>query len=125
MTLRRLHCENQIPDENSNANNPNNTATKRLIISIFFFFVLFGSLVSNVSNDITKRILLASIAFGKLKKKLSQTEKISYAYKLRLCNELIIPIVTFDSEIWMLKAGSVFITFPWKGDSSLVINDMN
>ena len=67
-------------------------------------FVFLGSVVPNSSDDVKRRIALASSAFGKLKKKIWGNRDLSYHIKLRLYSSLIVPIAIYASETWTLKA---------------------
>ena len=65
-------------------------------------FIFLGSSVPNVTNDIDRRIVLASTSFGRLRKAIWNNRKISLQLKMRLFRALILPIATYASETWVL-----------------------
>ena len=67
-------------------------------------FVFLGSVVPNSSDDVKRRIALASVAFGRLKEKIWNRKDISNCIKIRLYNAFIVPIATYAAETWTLKA---------------------
>ena len=67
-------------------------------------FVFLGSLVPSTTDDIKRRIALASSAFGRLKKTVWSNRNVSNQLKLRLYNALILPIAIYACECWTLKA---------------------
>ena len=66
-------------------------------------FVFLGSVVPNTSDDVKRRIALASSAFGRLKDNVWRNRAISSSLKMRLYASLILPIATYASETWALK----------------------
>ena len=67
-------------------------------------FVFLGSVVPNSTDDIVRRIALASTAFGRLKNTVWNRRDLSNKIKVRLYNALIVPIAIYASETWTLKA---------------------
>ena len=67
-------------------------------------FVFLGSVVPNSSDDVKRRIALASSCFGRLKKTVWSRKDVPNSIKLRLYNALIVPIAIYASETWTLKA---------------------
>jgi len=67
-------------------------------------FVFLGSVVPNTSDDVKRRIALASSAFGRLRANIWNRKDIPYQIKIRLYNALIVPIAIYASETWTLKA---------------------
>ena len=65
-------------------------------------FVLLGSQVPSTSDDVKRRIALASAAFGKMKDTIWSCKDIERNIKVRLFNALILPIATYASETWSL-----------------------
>lgn len=57
-----------------------------------------------ISDDIKRRIALASSSFGRLKENVWSRKDIPNCIKIRLYNALIIPIATYASETWTQKA---------------------
>ena len=66
-------------------------------------FVFLGSVVPNTSDDVKRRIALASSAFGRLKDNVWRNRAISSSLKMRLYASLILPIAIYASETWALK----------------------
>ena len=66
-------------------------------------FVFLGSVVPNTSDDVKRRIALASSAFGRLKEKIWSRKDIPNRIKIRLYYALIVPIAIYASETWTLK----------------------
>ena len=66
-------------------------------------FVFLGSVVPNTSDDVKRRIALASSAFGRLRANIWNRKDIPYQIKIRLYNALIVPIAIYASETWTLK----------------------
>ena len=66
-------------------------------------FVFLGSVVPDTSDDVKRRIALASSAFGRLKKQVWSNKEIQNQLKLRLYYALIVPIAIYASETWTLK----------------------
>ena len=67
-------------------------------------FVFLGSMVPNGSEDVKRRISLASTAFGRLRNAIWNKRAIGQRLKVRLYNALILPIAIYASETWTLKA---------------------
>ena len=67
-------------------------------------FVFLGSVVPDTTSDVKRRIALASAAFGRLISTVWNKRSISKAIKARLYKALILPIATYASETWTLKA---------------------
>ena len=67
-------------------------------------FVFLGSVVPNSSDDVRRRISLASAAFGRLKIPIWQKREISKPLKVRLYKVLILPIATYVTETWTIKS---------------------
>ena len=67
-------------------------------------FVFLGSVVPNSSDDVKRRISLASAAFGRLKIPIWQKREISKPLKVRLYKALILPIATYAAETWTIKS---------------------
>ena len=67
-------------------------------------FVFLGSVVPNSSDDVRRRISLASAAFGRLKIPIWQKREISKPLKVRLYKALILPIATYAAETWTIKS---------------------
>ena len=65
-------------------------------------FVYLGSVVPNVSEDVDRRICLASSTFGRLRKSIWNKRCISIKLKMRLYRALILPIATYASETWVM-----------------------
>ena len=65
-------------------------------------FVLLGSQVPSASDDVKRRIALASTAFGKMKDTIWSRKDIDRNIKIRLFNVLILRIATHASETWSL-----------------------
>jgi len=65
--------------------------------------VFLGSNVPGTTNDIKRRLGLASSSFGRLKNEIWRNKDISLKLKLRLYNALIVPIAIYASESWTLK----------------------
>ena len=65
-------------------------------------FVFLGSVVPDSSTDVTRRIALASSAFGRLHDSIWSRSDISIKLKVRLYNALILPIAIYASETWTL-----------------------
>ena len=65
-------------------------------------FIFLGSNVPSTSADIKRRISLANIAFGRLKKNIWSRRDISIALKIRLYKALILPIAIYGAETWSL-----------------------
>ena len=66
-------------------------------------FVFLGSNVPGTTNDIKRRLGLASSSFGRLRDQIWRNKDISLKLKLRLYNALIVPIAIYASETWTLK----------------------
>ena len=66
-------------------------------------FIFLGSIVPNTSDDIVRRIALATVAFGKLKHKIWSNNDLPVYVKTRLFYALIIPIALYACETWTLK----------------------
>ena len=66
-------------------------------------FVFLGSCIPNTTDDIKRRIGLASSTFGRLKSSIWSRNDISNNLKIRLYNSLILPIAIYGSESWTLK----------------------
>ena len=66
-------------------------------------FIFLGSVVPKTSDDVARRVALASTAFGRLKEKIWSRKDIPYYIKTRLFYALIIPIATYACETWELK----------------------
>ena len=66
-------------------------------------FVFLGSVVPHTSDDVKRRIALASSAFGRLKNTIWNNRNISYSLKMRLYASLIVPIATYAAETWAMK----------------------
>lgn len=66
-------------------------------------FVFLGSVLPGTSSDINRRIALATVAFGKLKKNIWAHKTIPMKLKIRLYYALIIPIATYSCATWTLK----------------------
>ena len=67
-------------------------------IKIVKEFKFLGSLVPNSSDDEKRRIALANSALCRLKKSVWSRRDIWIKLKLRLYNELILPIIIYSSE---------------------------
>ena len=67
-------------------------------------FVFLGSDVPNTSDDVKRRIAIASSAFGRLKEKIWSRKDVPNRIKTRLYYALIVPIAIYASETWTLKA---------------------
>ena len=67
-------------------------------------FTFLGSVVPPCSEDVNKRISLATAAFGRLRTAVWNRREIGMALKVRLYNALILPIATYAAETWTLKA---------------------
>ena len=66
-------------------------------------FVFLGSVVPGSSDDIQRRIGLASSAFGRLKNKIWSNKNLPNKLKTRLYYALIIPIAIYACETWTIK----------------------
>lgn len=66
-------------------------------------FIFLGSVVPDVSDDVSRRLALATVAFGKLKKNIWSRNDLSYQIKSRLFYALVIPIAIYACETWSLK----------------------
>ena len=67
-------------------------------------FVFLGSVLPDTTSDVARRIGLASSAFGRLIPTVWSKRSISRAIKARLYKALIVPIATYASETWTLRA---------------------
>ena len=67
-------------------------------------FVFLGSVVPGTSNDVARRIALASSAFGRLRESVWRRGDMSQRLKMRLFKALIVPIAIYGAETWTLKA---------------------
>lgn len=67
-------------------------------------FVFLGSCIPGTTEDVKRRIALASSAFGRLKKNVWARRDLSLKIKVRLYNSLILPIAIYASETWTLKS---------------------
>ena len=65
-------------------------------------FVFLGSVVSDSSADVNRRIALASAAFGRLRVAIWKQKAISIPLKVRLYKALIEPTATYAAETWTL-----------------------
>ena len=63
-----------------------------------------GSVVLGTSDDIARRVALASSAFGRLRESVWRRGDVSQRLKMRLFKALIVPIAIYGAEIWTLKA---------------------
>ena len=66
--------------------------------------IWINGIVPKTSKDVKRRIALASSAFGRLKNTIWYNRDISYSLKKRLYASLIVPIATYASETWAMKA---------------------
>ena len=66
-------------------------------------FVFLGSVVPNSSDDVRRRIMLASAAFGRLKIPIWQRREQSKPLTVRLYKALILPIATCAAETWTVN----------------------
>ena len=67
-------------------------------------FVFLGSVVPGTSDDIARRIALASSAFGRLRESVWRRGDVSQRLKMRLFKALIVLIAIYGAETWTLKA---------------------
>ena len=67
-------------------------------------FVFLGSVVPGTSNDVARRIALASSAFGRLRQSVWRRGDMSQRLKMRLFKAHIVPIAIYGAETWTLKA---------------------
>ncbi len=70
-------------------------------------FTFLGSVVPDSAADVKRRIGLASTAFGRLREAIWKNRSISNPLKVRLYNALIVPIATYASETWTLRADDI------------------
>ena len=70
-------------------------------------FTFLGSVVPYCTSDISRRIALASSAFGRLRENIWKRKYISANLKVRLYGALILPIATYAAETWTLKAEEI------------------
>ena len=68
-------------------------------------FVFLGSVVPNSAKDVTRRIGLASTAFGRLRDAIGKQKSISNALKIRIYNVIIMPIATYAYASETLRSG--------------------
>ncbi|PIK46566.1 hypothetical protein BSL78_16575 [Apostichopus japonicus] len=66
-------------------------------------FVFLGSNVPSMEEDVKRRIMLASWAFGRLKNTIWSNHDITRSLKVRIYQALILPIETYSSESWALR----------------------
>ena len=66
-------------------------------------FVFLRSIVPGTSSDVSRRISLAAVAFGRLKDSIWNKRDIPKDLKVRLYKALIIPIAIYAAESWSLK----------------------
>lgn len=67
-------------------------------------FIFLGSTVPGSEADVSRRIALASSAFGRLKHTIWSNNSIGQQLKVRLYKSLILPIATYAAETWTLKS---------------------
>ena len=67
-------------------------------------FVFLDSVLPNTTDDVKRRVSLASAAFGRLKDPIWSKRDISKPLKVRLYKALILPIATYANETWTLKS---------------------
>ena len=67
-------------------------------------FVFLGSVLLNTTDDVKRRVSLASAAFGKLKNPTWSKRDISKPLEVRLYKAFILPIATYAAETWTLMS---------------------
>ena len=67
-------------------------------------FVFLSSVVPDTTLDVKQRIALASTAFGRLIATVWTKRYLSKSIKVRLYKAVILPIATYASETWTLRA---------------------
>jgi hypothetical protein len=65
-------------------------------------FTFLGSVVPGTSSDVKRRLALAYIAFGRLKKNIWSNKAIPMNLKIRLYYALIVPIAIYSCSTWTL-----------------------
>jgi hypothetical protein len=66
-------------------------------------FVFLGSLVPGTTDDVKRRIALASSSFGRLRQTVWNRGDVSRRLKMRLFQALIVPIAIYGAESWTLS----------------------
>ena len=61
-------------------------------------FIFLGSVLHNTTDDVKRRVSLASAAFRRLKDPISSKRDIRKPLKVRLYKALILPIATYAAE---------------------------
>ena len=67
-------------------------------------FVFLGSVLPNATDDVKRRVSLASAAFGRLKYPIWSKPDISKPLKVRLYKAFILLIAIYAAETWTLKS---------------------
>ena len=68
-------------------------------------FTYLGSVTSNnatVSKDLDNRLSKASSSFGRLSKRVWQSHSLRLSMKLQVYRIVVIPILLYDAETWVL-----------------------
>ena len=65
-------------------------------------FTFLGSVVPGTSSDVNRRLALAHVAFGRLKKNIWSNKVILMNLKIRLYYALIVPIAIYSCSTWTL-----------------------
>ena len=66
-------------------------------------FKFLGSIVLNCASDVTRRVSIASQAFGCLRSSILTSREMSRSKKVCLYKMLILPIAIYSSETWALR----------------------
>ena len=78
-----------------------------LSVEVVKKFLLLGSILPDTTDDVKRRIAMASTAFDRLRKNIWCRRDLPNAIKLRLFNSLIVLIVTYASETLTSKSKDI------------------